>query len=68
MCILFIRKLGVVKISTGGKLTYIHKAIGGHWMCLDEQGIFSGIQPKYFQRITPDGQIPAIIYAGEAHR
>jgi hypothetical protein len=57
-------KIGVVKISVDGKLTYIHKATDGHWMCLDEQGIFSRTQPKYFERITPDGIVPAIIYAG----
>jgi hypothetical protein len=57
-------KIGVIKISTDGKLTYIHKATDGHWMCLDEQGIFSRTQPKYFKRITPDGLVPAIIYAG----
>lgn len=57
-------KIGVVKISSDGKLTYIHKATDGHWMCLDEQGIFSRTQPKYFERITPDGILPTIIYAG----
>src|SRR3984893_15410104 len=56
--------VGVVKISVDGKLTYIHKATDGHWMCLDEQGIFSQTQPKYFERITPKGMKPAIIYAG----
>lgn len=55
---------GVVKISVEGKLSHIHKATDGHWMCLDEQGFFSGTQPKYFERITPDGIKPAIIYAG----
>ncbi|MDB4904789.1 MAG: hypothetical protein JWQ63_4070 [Mucilaginibacter sp.] len=47
-----------------GKLTYIHKATDGHWMCLDEKGVFSQTQPKYFERITPDGVQPTIIYAG----
>jgi hypothetical protein len=56
--------IGVVKISTDGKLTYMHKATDGHWMCLDERGIFSKAQPKYFERITADGVNPAIIYAG----
>jgi hypothetical protein len=55
---------GVVKISTDGKLSYIHKATDGHWMCLDEQGFFSQTKPKYFERITPDGTKPAIIFAG----
>jgi hypothetical protein len=57
-------RMGVVKISADGKITYIHKATDGHWMCLDEQGFFSRTQPKYFERITPDGIKPAIIYAG----
>jgi hypothetical protein len=57
--------VGIAKVSPEGKLTYIYKATsGGHWMCLDEQGIFSQTQPKYFERITPDGMKPAIIYAG----
>ncbi len=57
-------KSGVIKISTDGKLTYIHKATDGHWMTLDEQGFFSRTQPKYFERITADRVKPAIIYAG----
>jgi hypothetical protein len=56
--------IGIVKISTDGTITYIHHATDGHWICLDEQGIFSRTQPKYFERITPDGSAPAIIYAG----
>ena len=56
--------VGVAMISPGGKLTYIYRATtGGHWMCLDEQGIYSQTQPKYFERITPAGMKPAIIYA-----
>ena len=57
-------RTGVVKISSDGELSYIHKATDGHWMCLDELGIFSKTQPKYFERITPDGTKPAIIYTG----
>ncbi|MDN3654514.1 hypothetical protein QWZ08_02685 [Ferruginibacter paludis] len=57
-------KTGVVKISTDGEITYIHKATDGHWMCLDEQGLFSKTKPTYFERITPDGIKPAILYAG----
>jgi hypothetical protein len=55
---------GVVKIAVDGKLSYIHNATDGHWMCLDEQGIFSGTKPVYFERITANGTRPAIIYAG----
>jgi hypothetical protein len=57
-------RVGVVKISVDGKLTYIRKTTDGHWLCLDEQGIFSQTQPTFFERITPDGIKPAIIYAG----
>jgi hypothetical protein len=56
--------VGVAKISGDGKLIYIHKATDGHWICLDQEGFFSQTQPKYFERITPDGTKPAIIYAG----
>jgi hypothetical protein len=43
--------VGVAKISVDGKLTYIHKATDGHWMCLDELGFFSNAQPKYFESV-----------------
>ncbi|HEY2582215.1 MAG TPA: hypothetical protein VGI43_10415 [Mucilaginibacter sp.] len=56
--------VGIEKISADGKLTCIHKATDGHWMCLDEKGIFSQAQPKYFERVTPDRVRPAIIFAG----
>jgi hypothetical protein len=46
---------GVAKIDASGKLSYIHNSRGGHWMCLDPSGSFSGTQPKFFERITPDG-------------
>ncbi len=32
-------------------------------MCLDQQGSFSQTQPKYFERITPPGVKPAIVFA-----
>ena len=54
---------GVGKIDPQGKLTYIHESRGGHWMCLDAKGIFSRTQPKHFERITPPGVKPALIYA-----
>jgi hypothetical protein len=55
---------GVCKIDAQGKLSYIHRARDGHWMCLDPEGSFSHAQPKYFERISPDGVTPAIIFAG----
>jgi hypothetical protein len=54
---------GVCKIDTQGKLSYIHRSRGGHWMCLDSAGVFSNRQPKFFDRITPDEVRPAIIFA-----
>src|SRR6266568_2954848 len=54
---------GVGKIDPQGKLTYVGETRGGHWMCLDAEGSFSRIQPKHFQRLTPDGIKPALIYA-----
>jgi len=54
---------GVGKIDPQGKLTYVGNTHGGHWMCLDEDGSFSRTQPKHFERITPDGVKPALIYA-----
>jgi len=54
---------GVGKIDTQGKLTYIHRSQGGHWMCFDTTGSFSRTQPKHFERITAPGVKPAIIFA-----
>jgi hypothetical protein len=54
---------GVAKIDASGKLSYIHNSRGGHWMCLDPNGSFSRTQPKFFERITPEGVTPAIIFA-----
>ena len=55
---------GICKIDTRGKLSYIHRAQDGHWMCLDPDGSFSHAQPRYFKRISPDGVRPTIIFAG----
>jgi len=54
---------GVGKIDPQGKLTYVGNTHGGHWLCLDAEGSFSRTQPKHFERITPDGVKPALIYA-----
>ena len=55
---------GVCKVDAQGKLSYVHRARDGHWMCLDPEGSFSRAQPKYFKRISPDGVTPTIIFAG----
>jgi hypothetical protein len=54
---------GVMKIEPDGKLTCVHASRGGHWLCLDTEGSFSRSNPTYFERVTPDGVKPAIIYA-----
>ncbi len=54
---------GVGKIDPQGKLSYVGETRGGHWMCLDPEGSFSRAQPRHFERITPSGVKPALIYA-----
>jgi hypothetical protein len=54
---------GVCRLDAQGNLVYVHRTRGGHWMCLDPEGSFSHAQPRYFQRITPEGVKPAIIFA-----
>jgi len=54
---------GLGKIDPQGKLTYVGNRPGGHWLCLDADGSFSRSQPKYFERVTPDGGKPALIFA-----
>src|SRR5262249_8495420 len=55
--------LGLGKIDAKGNLTYLNEKRGGHWMCLDTEGSFSRTQPKFFERITPAGVKPALIFA-----
>jgi formylglycine-generating enzyme required for sulfatase activity len=55
---------GVCKIEEQGKLTYIHKDSGGHWMALDTEGKFaSAADTRLFKRLTPSGVKPALLYA-----
>jgi sugar lactone lactonase YvrE len=54
---------GVMRIEPSGKLTNIHEDRGGHWLALDTGGAFSKVKPKQFERITPDGSIPSLIFA-----
>lgn len=54
---------GTAKIDINGRMTIIYNNAGGHWMCLDRAGVFANAQPKFFRRVTPDGQRPAVIYA-----
>jgi hypothetical protein len=55
---------GVCKIDSEGKLTYIHRVSGGgHFLALDAAGRFSTQFPKLFERVTPEGVKPALLYA-----
>jgi len=54
---------GVMRIEPSGKLANIHEGKGGHWLALDEGGAFSNVTPREFERITPDGTVPSLIFA-----
>ena len=47
--------VGVARIDPDGKLTYVKRSAGGHWLCMDREGAFARTQPKFFERITPEG-------------
>ena len=51
------------KIDAQGKLTKGIPGKGGHWMCLDTEGSFSRADLKLFERITPVGVKPALVFA-----
>ncbi len=56
--------VGVGKIDADGKLTYVHKvAGGGHFLALDPTGKFATQLPRLFERITPAGVKPGLLYA-----
>src|SRR5262249_46271369 len=55
---------GVGKIDAQGELTYIHKVRGGgHFLAPDAEGRFSTQLPRLFERVTPKGVKPALLYA-----
>ena len=55
---------GACKIDAEGKLTYIHKdSGGGHWLALDPEGSFSPQPARLFEKITPVGDKPTLLYA-----
>src|SRR5262245_13638546 len=55
---------GVCKIDAEGKLTYIHEVKGGgHFMALDREGRFSNQFPRLFEKLTPEGVKPTLLYA-----
>ncbi len=54
----------VFKIDRNRHRTIVKKVPDGQWLALDQVGHFSKSTPKYFERITPFGVLPALIYAG----
>jgi hypothetical protein len=63
-CVYFIYSShGVMRVESSGALTNIHEDKGGHWLALDTAGSFSKVTPKQFERITPDGVVPSLIFA-----
>ena len=55
---------GAAKIDAQGKLTSIHKDTGGHFIALDAEGSFSSAAGnRLFERITPTGAKPTLLYA-----
>jgi sugar lactone lactonase YvrE len=51
------------KIDPQGKLSKYFDPMGGHWMALDADGSFSRASIPHFERITPDGEKPALVVA-----
>ena len=55
---------GAGKIDAQGKLTYIHKDTGGHFVALDTEGSFSSAAGnRLFERITPTSAKPTLLFA-----
>ena len=61
---------GVWKLDANGALTLVH-TLGYHWMALDEKGRFAESRALgefnrgSFERITPDGSMPALIISSD---
>jgi sugar lactone lactonase YvrE len=51
------------KLDPNGRLSKYCDRLGGHWMALDAGGNFSRAKVPHFQRITPDGERPALVVA-----
>jgi sugar lactone lactonase YvrE len=51
------------KIDPQGRLSKYSDRMGGHWMALDADGSFSRANIPHFERITPDGETPALVVA-----
>lgn len=55
---------GAAKIDPQGNLSYLYQNTGGHWLALDTEGSFSSSTGnRLFERITPTGAKPALLFA-----
>jgi hypothetical protein len=54
------------RIDPSGKLSVVRENAGGHWLALDAKGAFANATLAIYQRATPDGAIPALIYGDGA--
>jgi hypothetical protein len=52
-----------MRIDVSRKLTNMHEDKAGHWLALDAGGAFSQVRPREFERITPDGTTPSLVFA-----
>ncbi|HWE35947.1 MAG TPA: hypothetical protein VG406_05185 [Isosphaeraceae bacterium] len=51
------------RIDPQGRLSRYTDRIGGHWLALDAEGKFARARLSQFERITPAGEVPALIVA-----
>src|SRR5262245_24558390 len=55
---------GACKIEKDGKLTYIHKDTGGHFLALDPEGKFAfAANNRLFVKISPPDVKPVMLFA-----
>lgn len=55
---------GVGRIDSDGKLEYVHEVHGGgHFMCWDSEGAYSTQFRRLFEKLTPEGEKPCLLYA-----
>jgi hypothetical protein len=52
------------RINTQGVTAVVKTVSDGHWLAIDRLGSFANSNPRYFERVTPPGAIPVLIYAG----
>jgi len=52
------------RIDTQHVTTVVKSVSDGHWLTIDRLGRFANSNPRYFERVTPPGALPALIFAG----